>query len=74
MESREKVHGSTSDGAGVGGVGKGSQGILRVDASKSHRIAVQVSKITFFDLLACNILHTRKCLPPTDRSVFYLEE
>ncbi len=66
MDSREKA--STS-GVGGGG-GKGSQGILRVDASKSHRIVVQVStqctipilyfspyfSLTLLEAGRCNIL------------------
>lgn len=60
MDSREKAS------AGTSGVGKGSQGILRVDASKSHRIAVQVSTMYYYYIFfipfklcsfqSCNIL------------------
>lgn len=48
MDSREKAS------AGTSGVGKGSQGILRVDASKSHRIAVQVSTKYTIPILYCS--------------------
>lgn len=39
MEKRDQAKSS----GGGGGSTKGSTGILRVDASKSHRISVQVS-------------------------------